>query len=409
MRECATTCLPRQQAPSARPPSVRATMAVGTAQRVSLRALRAAKAAHGVGSAPPDMRVAVVSARLPRARSSPARGRTALRLPPGGASYGSVNCAARLPAPSERAAALVPRTPRAARRNLPPRAAAADDLGSHTISVRVRLSDAAGPAGDLVLSGVAPGSTTARALVARWAAELGVSAAPCTAVARADGAGADEVPLHDPDATLSAAGVADGGVVLVELAGVKLITLRLSAQKECTVPLHGALGMTNLLRRYNAVALRKAALGASPSPPRDTEVFEFESLESGAAYAPVPRAPPPPPPAVHNVTLSRELLRPCADGSTLPPLLFANLTNGVLQSQLRDMRAAGVSATREPLVLLCDVAELTDGATYYVAPPGDMGEAESLKQQARGALGAKRPLRGVGASDAALAYTALLS
>ena len=91
------------------------------------------------------------------------------------------------------------------------------------------------------------------------------------------------------------------------------------------------------------------------------------------------------------------------------PLLFANLTNGVLQSQLRDMRAAGVSATREPLVLLCDVAELTDGATYYVAPPGDMGEAESLKQQARGALGAKRPLRGVGASDAALAYTALLS
>ena len=177
VRECATTCLPRQQAPSARPPSVRATMAVGTAQRVSLRALRAAKAAHGVGSAPPDMRVAVVSARLPHARSSPARGRTALRLPPGGASYGSVNCAARLPAPSERAAALVPRTPRAARRNLPPRAAAADDLGSHTISVRVRLSGAAGPAGDLVLSGVAPGSTTARALVARWAG-LGAEGAP---------------------------------------------------------------------------------------------------------------------------------------------------------------------------------------------------------------------------------------
>jgi hypothetical protein len=113
----------------------------------------------------------------------------------------------------------------------------------------------------------------------------------------------------------------------------------------------------------------------------------------------VPRAPPAPPPAVRNLTLSRELLPPRADGSTLPPLLFANLTNGVLQSQLRDMRAAGVSATREPLVLLCDVAELTDGATYYVAPPGDMGEAESLKQQARGALGAKRPLRGVGASD----------
>jgi hypothetical protein len=95
-----------------------------------------------------------------------------------------------------------------------------------------------------------------------------------------------------------------GGVVLVELAGVKLITLRLSAQKECTVPLHGANGMANMLRGFNAVALRKV-VGAA-SPPQDTLVFEFESLESGAAYAPVPRAPP----AVRNVTLSRELLRP---------------------------------------------------------------------------------------------------
>jgi hypothetical protein len=341
-------------------------MAVGTAQHASLRALRAAKAAHGVGSAPPGVRVAVVSARVRLARSSPARGRTALR-PPGGASYGSsVNCAARLPAPSERAAAPVSRSLHAARRNIPPRAAAAADLGSHTISVRVRLSGAAGPAGDLVLSGVAPGSTTVRSLVARWAAELGVSAAPCTAVARADGAGADEVPLHDPDATLSAAGVADGGVVLVELAeGFKLLTLRLSADKECTVALEGAVGMANTLRRYNAVALHKM-VGASP--PQMAEVSEFGWVESGAAYAPVPRAPPPPPPAVHNVTLLRELLPPCADGSTLPPLVYRRLKSGALDNVLRDAGALGVSPTRDLRELLYDVADLEDGATYYLAP-----------------------------------------
>ena len=363
-------------------------MAVGAAQRVSLGAPRAAKAARGVGSAPPVVCVAEVLARAPLSRSSQARGQTVLRLPPCGASHGSsVNCAARPPAPFERAAAAVPCSLRAARRNLPPRAAAADDtdLSAHTISVRVRLSGAAGPAGDLVLSGVAPGSTTVRALVARWAAELGVSAAPCTAVARADGAGADEVPLGDPDATLSAAGVGEGGVVLVELApGFKLITLRLSADKECLVRLHGALGMANVLRRYNAAALRKVMDASRPQ--QDIEVSEFEWLESGATYAPVPRESLP---AVLNVTLLRELLPRRADSSTLPPLVYRHLTSGAFDRVLHDAGALGVSATRDLRELLYNVADLEDGATYYLAPR-EVAADEVLKQQARAAVGNAR-------------------
>jgi hypothetical protein len=333
-----------------------------------LGAVRAAMAARGVGSAPAGVRVAVVLASVPAARSSQARGCAARRLPPGGTSHGSsVNCAARPPAPFEPAAAAVPRSLRAARRNLPPRVAAADpDLSAHTISVRVHISGATGPAGDVVLSGVDPDGTTLRGLAAQWARALGVDAAPCTAVARADGAGADEVPLGDPDATLSAAGVADGGVVLVQLApGFKLVTLRLSTDKECTVTLEGALGMANVLRRYNAVALLKV-VGASP--PQVTEVSEFGWLQSGATYAPVPRAPPAPPPAVRSVTLSRELLPRRADGSTQPPLVYRRLTSGALASVLRDAGALGVSATRDLRELLYDAADLEDGATYYLAP-----------------------------------------
>jgi len=360
-------------------------MAADAARHVAPGALRAAKAARGVSSAAPGMHFTVGSARAPRARSSPARGRTALRLALGGASRGLVDCATR--EPSERAAVPAPRAPRAARRNLPPRAAAAADGADHsspTISVRVRLLGAAGPAGNLVLRNVDPHATTPRVLVARWAAELGFSAAPCTAVARADRAGADEVPLHDLDATLSAAGVADGGVVLVELAGVKLITLRLAADKEYTVPLHGALGMANMLRGFNAVALRKV-VGAA-SPPQDTLVFEFDSLESGAAYAPVPRAPPP---AVRNVTLSRELLPPDANGSLHPPLVCRQLSSGALDRVLRDTGALGVSATRDLRELLFDVADLHDGATYYLAPR-EVAADELLKQQARSAVGNAR-------------------
>ena len=286
---------------------------------------------------------------------------------------------------------------RAARRNLPLRAAAAADgadLSSPTISVRVRLSGAGEkPAGDLVLRNVNPHASTPRALVARWAAELGFSAERCTAVARADRAGAEEVPLHDLDVTLSAAGVADGGVVLVELApGYKLITLRLSADKACTVPLHGALGMANVLRSFNAMALRKVMGAASPS--QDSLVFQVEWLESGAAYAPVPRAPPP---AVRNVTLFRELLPPDANGAPHPPLVFADLTNSQLDRLLSELRAAGVSATCVPPHLLTrGVAQLTDGASYYIVPffPGAVGEIDTFKQQARGAFGAKRSLRG---------------
>ena len=264
----------------------------------------------------------------------------------------------------------VPRAPRAARRNLSPRAAAAAndaDLSSPTISVRVRLSGASGPAGDVVLHNVDPHATTPRALVARWAAELGIDSAMCTAVARADGADADEVQLHDPKATLSAAGIADGGVVLVELApGAKLILLLLSADKKCLVLLDGALGMANMLRGINAVALRKV-VGASP-PPQDTLVFVFGSMESGAMYTPVPRAPPPPPPAVRNVTLSRELLPPDANGSPHPPLVCRQLNSGALDRVMRDTGALGVSATRDLRELLFDVADLHDGATYYLAP-----------------------------------------
>ena len=240
--------------------------------------------------------------------------------------------------------------------------------------MRVRLSGAAGPAGDVVLHNVDPHASTPRALVARWAADLGIIAEPCTAVARADRAGADEVPLHDPGATLSAAGVADGGVVLVKLlAGAKLIMLRPSADKECLVALHGALGMANVLRGYNAVALRKV-VDASSSPHQVAEVSSFGWLENGAAYAPVPRAPP----AVRNVTLSRELLPPDANGAPHPPLVFAELTNSDLDWLLSGLRAAGVSTTRlPPCVLLCDVEELADGASYYFVPlfsSGGVGE-----------------------------------
>jgi hypothetical protein len=380
---------------SVQPPplTVRTTMAAAAARHVAPGALRAAKAASALSSeAPGGVHFSVGSARAPRARSSPARGRTALRLAPGGASRGVVFCSTR--EPSERAAMPALRALRAARRNLPLRAAAAADgadLSSPTISVRVRLSGAGEkPAGDLVLRNVDPHASTPRALVARWAAELAISAEPCTAVARADRAGAEEVPLHDLDVTLSAAGVTDGGVVLVELAGFKLITLRLSADKECLVTLHGALGMANMLRGYNAVALRKVVDAASPS--QDSVVLEFESLESGAAYAPVPRAPPPAPPAVRNVTLLRELLPPDASGSVLPPLVFDSLTKSDLDSVLHELRATGVSTTRlPPHLLLRDVAKLTDGASYYVVPraSGGMGEIDTLKQQARGALGAK--------------------
>ena len=228
-----TTRRRRRRAAPAPPPCMRTTMAAGAARLVAPVALRAAKAAaHGVGSAAPGSHVAMSAAHVAMgARSSRARGRTALRLPPAGASHGSVSCAARLPARSERAAMPSPRVPR---RNSPRAAAAADgaERSSPTIIVRVRLSGAAGPAGDLVLHNVDPHASTPRALVARWAAELGISAEPCTAVARADRAGADEVPLHDPGATLSAAGVADGSVVLVKLlAGAKLIMLRPSADK----------------------------------------------------------------------------------------------------------------------------------------------------------------------------------
>ena len=290
------------------------------------------------------------AARKPRARSSPAR--TALHLCP--------QCAA----------------------------AAADgaDHSSPTISVRVRLSGAAGPTGGLLVD-VNPHATTPRVLASRWAAELGISAALCTAVARADHAGADEVPLDNSNTTLSAAGVADGGVVLVELApGCKLITLRLSAGKAYTVALLGEKGMANMLRRYNAVALRKVV--DAVSPPQETEVFEFEWLESGATYATVPRELPAVP-AVHNVTLSCELLPPDANGDPLPPLMFPDLTDGSLDSLLRDLRARGLSTTRlPPHALLRNVAKLADGASYYVVPlaSGGIGEIErSEERQTRAA------------------------
>ena len=319
----------------------------------------AAKAAHGVGSAAPATHFAMGATRKPRARSLPARGRTALYLCP--------QCAA----------------------------AAADGTyhSLPTISVRVRLSGAAGPT-DLLVD-VNPHSTTPRVLAARWAAELGISAALCTAVASTDHAGANEVPLDNLDKTLSAAGVADGGVVLVELAaGCKLITLRLSADKSRTVPLLGANGMASMLRRYNAVALRKVV--DAVSPPQETEVFEFEWLESGATYAPVPRELPAVP-AVRNVTLSCELLPPDANGDPLPPLVVTKLTDGSLRDLLRDLRARGLSTTRlPPHALLCDVEMLADGASYYVVPlaSGGIGEIDTLKQQARWALGAKHMLRG---------------
>jgi hypothetical protein len=312
----------------------------------------AAKAAHGVGSAAPATHFAMGATCKPRARSLPARGRTALYLCP--------QCAA----------------------------AAADSTyhSSPTISVRVRLSGAAGPT-DLLVD-VNPHSTTPRVLAARWAAELGISAALCTAVARTDHTGADEVPLDATvDTTLSATGVADGGVVLVQLApGYKLITLRLSADKSRTVPLHGANDMANMLRRYNAVALRKVV--DAVSPPQELEMFGFEWLESGATYAPVPRELP----AVHNVTLSCELLPPDANGDPLQPLMFPDLTDGSLDSLLRDLRARGLSTTRlPPHALLRSVAKLADGASYYIVPltSGGIREIDALKQQARGALGAK--------------------
>jgi hypothetical protein len=242
---------------------------------------------------------------------------------------------------------------------------------------------------------VNPHATTPRVLAARWAAELGISASLCTAVARTDHTGADEVLFDDAtvDTTLSAAGVADGGVVLVQLApGYKLITLRLSADKSRTVPLHGANDMANMLRRYNAVALRKVV--DAVSPPQELEMFGFEWLESGATYAPVPRELP----AVHNVTLSCELLPPDAnDDDPLQPLMFPDLTDGSLDSLLRDLRARGLSTTRlPPHALLRSVAKLADGASYYIVPltSGGIVEIDALKQQARGALGAKHWLHG---------------
>jgi len=343
-------------------------MAASAARHIAPDALRAAKAAHGVGSAAPGTQVATGAARKPRARSSPASGRTALHL--------CTQCAA----------------------------AVADgaDHSSPAISVRVRLSGAAGPTGDLLVD-VNPHATTPRVLAARWAAELGISAALCTAVASTDHAGANEVPLDNLDKTLSAAGVADGGVVLVELApGCKLITLRLSADKSRTVLLLGDNEMASMLRRYNAVALRKVV--DAVSPPQELEVFGFGALESGATYAPVPRELP----AVRNVTLSCELLPPDANGDPLPPLVVTKLTDGSLDSLLRDLRARGLSTTLlPPHALLRDVELLADGASYYIVPltSGGIGEIDALKQQARGALGAKHWLHGsVGAS----ALTALL-
>ena len=108
-------------------------MAASAARHIAPDALRAAKAAHGVGSAAPGMYVAMGAAHKPRARSSPARGRTALHLCP--------QCAA----------------------------AAADgaDHSSPTISVRVRLSGAAGPMGDDLHVDVNPDATTPRVLAAR--------------------------------------------------------------------------------------------------------------------------------------------------------------------------------------------------------------------------------------------------
>jgi len=346
-------------------------MAASAARHIAPDALRAAKAAHGVGSAAPGTQVATGAARKPRARSSPARGRTALHL--------CTQCAA----------------------------AVADgaDHSSPAISVRVRLSGAAGPTGDLLVD-VNPHATTPRVLAARWAAELGISAALCTAVASTDHAGANEVPLDNLDKTLSAAGVADGGVVLVELAaGCKLITLRLSADKSRTVLLLGDNEMASMLRRYNAVALRKVV--DAVSPPQELEMFGFGALESGATYAPVPRELPAVP-AVRNVTLSCELLPPDANGDPLPPLVVTKLTDGSLDSLLRDLRARGLSTTLlPPHALLRDVELLADGASYYIVPltSGGIGEIDALKQQARGALGAKHWLHGsVGAS----ALTALL-
>jgi hypothetical protein len=71
---------------------------------------------------------------------------------------------------------------------------------------------------------------------------------------------------------------------------------------------------------------------------------------------------------VRSVTLSRELLPRRADGSTQPPLVYRRLTSGTLDRVLRDAGALGVSATRDLRELLDDVADLEDGATYYLAP-----------------------------------------
>jgi hypothetical protein len=111
------------------------------------------------------------------------------------------------------------------------------------------------------------------------------------------------------------------------------------------------------------------------------------------------------------VTLLRELLLLDANGASHPPLVFADVTNSQLDKLLSELRAAGVSATCVPPHLLTrDVAQLTDGASYYFVPffPGAVGEIDTLKQQARGAWGAKRSLRGsVRRWVAALAYAAL--
>jgi hypothetical protein len=100
---------------------------------------------------------------------------------------------------------------------------------------------------------------------------------------------------------------------------------------------------------------------------------------------------------VRNVTLSCELLPPDANGDPLQPLVFAKLTDSSLDSLLHKLRARGLSTTRlPPHTLLCDVEMLADGASYYVVPlaSGGIGEIDTLKQQARWAVGAKHMLRG---------------
>jgi hypothetical protein len=156
-------------------------------------------------------------------------------------------------------------------------------------------------------------------------------------------------------------------------AGVKVVSLQLSASASTTVVLDSDAGFSRMLKKYNATSLEEVL----PDGGAPCSVFTLGALRCGATHRLVPRATPAP---ARNITLSLELLPALLrDAHDAEEMRFDSLTDGSLAEVLRAAGAVGVAAARDAPVLR-HVAQLADGGKYFLV---SLAVEASLKANVR--------------------------